>query len=205
MPWALGAGSGGYRRRSSTTALCSASATALSKPSRLCTSGGDVPSQRWTYYGTPRRDSEVLVAVRNATPESRREFEKRFGPISFTEYVIGSPENGGWVEAKILTEDGKVLRVRYEGDSEDAERVREGLRAGRLPRFPRSCRVPGRGPVGGRACRRPLRTLGSGPSVDGGGIETSGILIDWRGLGAVLNLAGGWLLVAGACSVRACK
>jgi len=31
------------------------------------------------------RDSEVLDAVRNATPESRREFEERFGPIAFTE------------------------------------------------------------------------------------------------------------------------
>ena len=82
------------------------------------------------------RESEVLVAVRNATPESRRDFEEKFGPIAFTEYVIGSLENGGWVEAKILNEDGKVLRVRYEGDSEVAERVREGLRAGTASEVP---------------------------------------------------------------------
>lgn len=36
------------------------------------------------------RDSEVLDAVRTATPESRADFEERFGPIAFTEYVIGA-------------------------------------------------------------------------------------------------------------------
>ena len=102
------------------------------------------------------RDSDVLVAVRNATPESRREFEKRFGPISFTEYVIGSPENGGWVEAKILTEDGEVLRVRYEGDSEVAERVREGLRAGTASEVPLELPRP---PVAGRWTNEPAEDL----------------------------------------------
>ena len=57
-------------------------------------------------------------AVRNATPESRAAFEERFGPIAFTEYIIGSPSSGGWVEAKTLTEDGHVERVLYDGDSE---------------------------------------------------------------------------------------
>ena len=102
------------------------------------------------------RESEVLVAVRNATPESRRDFEEKFGPIAFTEYVIGSPENGGWVEAKILTEDGKVLRVRYEGDSEVAERVREGLRAGTASEVPLELPRP---PVAGRWTNEPAEDL----------------------------------------------
>jgi hypothetical protein len=72
------------------------------------------------------RDSEVLDAVRNATPESRAEFEEKFGPIRIVEYIIASLESGGWVEQKVLTEDGRVERVLYEGDSEEAALVREG-------------------------------------------------------------------------------
>ena len=101
------------------------------------------------------RDSEVLVAVRNATPESRREFEERFGPITFSEYVIGSPSSGGWVEAKTLTEDGQVERVLYDGDSEEANLVREGLRAGTdavIPELPRP-------PVAGKWVDEPAEDL----------------------------------------------
>jgi hypothetical protein len=57
------------------------------------------------------RESQVLDAVRGATPESRREFEEKFVPIAFTEYIIAAE----WVEAKTLTEDGRVERVLYEG------------------------------------------------------------------------------------------
>ena len=89
------------------------------------------------------RDSEVLDAVRNATPESRREFEERFGPIAFTEYLIGAD----WVEAKTLTEDGEVERIVYEGGSEEAALVREGLRAGTASEVPLELPRP---PVAGR-------------------------------------------------------
>ncbi len=101
------------------------------------------------------RESEVLDAVRNATPESRREFEERFGPIGFTEYIIASPSSGGWVEAKTLTEDGRVERVLYDGGSEEATLVREGVRAGTdavIPELPRP-------PVAGRWVYEPAEDL----------------------------------------------
>ena len=84
------------------------------------------------------RESEILVAVRNATPESRREFEEKFGPIAFTEYIIGAD----WVEAKTLTEDGRVERVLYDGDSAEATLVREGLRAGTASELPKEMPRP---------------------------------------------------------------
>src|SRR5215207_8208719 len=65
------------------------------------------------------RDSEVLEAVRNATPESRAAFEERFGPIRIVTYIITAKSQGGQVEMKVLTEDSEVLRVLYEGDSEE--------------------------------------------------------------------------------------
>ncbi len=68
--------------------------------------------------------SEVVCAARNATLESRAEFEEKFGSIVMTNYVIASPPKGGWVEAKTLTEDGRVERVRY-GSSPEATLIRE--------------------------------------------------------------------------------
>ena len=65
------------------------------------------------------RQSEVLEAVRNATPESRAAFEERFGLIRIVTYIITPMIRGGQVEMKMLTEDGDVLRVLYEGDSEE--------------------------------------------------------------------------------------
>ena len=82
------------------------------------------------------RDSAVLDAVRGATPESRASFEKRFGSIVMVEYIVASPTSGGWVEAKTLTEDGRVERVRYEGGSEEAEYVREGAKSGGISSEP---------------------------------------------------------------------
>jgi hypothetical protein len=76
------------------------------------------------------RESAVLAAVRGATPESRAVFEERFGPIVMVEYIIASPTSGGWVESYMLTEDGRVERVRYEGGSEETEYVREGAKSG---------------------------------------------------------------------------
>ncbi len=78
------------------------------------------------------RDSEVLTAVRSATSESRAAFEERFGRTVMTNYVIGSAQEGGWVESKRLTGQGTVEQIRYEGDSPEAERIREGVRAGSL-------------------------------------------------------------------------
>jgi hypothetical protein len=76
------------------------------------------------------RESPVLDAVRRATPESRASFEQRFGPISRTQYVVAPESRGGWVESYTLTEEGVVERIRYEGGSEEARRVREGCRSG---------------------------------------------------------------------------
>jgi hypothetical protein len=76
------------------------------------------------------RESDVLEAVRGATPESRAAFEERFGPIRKVTHIITPEDRGGQVEQKVLTEDGRVERVLYEGGSEEAERVREGLRSG---------------------------------------------------------------------------
>jgi hypothetical protein len=98
------------------------------------------------------RDSEVLDALRNATPDSRREFEERFGPIAFTEYIIGAE----WVEAKTLTQDGRVERVLYDGDSEEATLVREGLRAGTASEVPVELPRP---PIAGRWINEPAEDL----------------------------------------------
>ena len=102
------------------------------------------------------RDSEALDAVRNATPESRADFEERFGPIHIVEYIITPQSRGGWVEAKTLTEDGRVERVLYEGDSEEAASVREGLRAGTASELPEELPRP---PVAGRWINEPAEDL----------------------------------------------
>jgi hypothetical protein len=70
------------------------------------------------------RDSEVLDAVRNATPESREAFEREYGPIEMDVRIIAPPADGGWVEVYTLSEDGKVGKVRHEGGSPEAERLR---------------------------------------------------------------------------------
>ncbi len=101
-------------------------------------------------------DSEVVRAVRNATPESRAQFEEKFGSIVMTNYVIGSPQRGGWVEAKTLTEDGRVERVRYEGGSEEANLVREGVQAGTTSEIPEELPRP---PVAGRWVNEPAEDL----------------------------------------------
>ena len=71
-----------------------------------------------------RYESEVLDAVRNATPESRAEFEERFGPITSSTGVIASAEQGGWAEVYELLEDGSISRTYHEGGSPEAERIR---------------------------------------------------------------------------------
>jgi predicted NAD/FAD-binding protein len=93
------------------------------------------------------RESEVLTAVRSATPESRAAFEERFGPIRIVTRVVASLANGGWVEQKVLTEDGRVERVLYESDSEEAGLVRNGANAGMDGEVPEELPCP---PVAGR-------------------------------------------------------
>ncbi len=102
------------------------------------------------------RESEVLDAVRDATPESRRKFEEKFGPIRIVEYIIASPARGGWVEQKVLTEDGRVERVMYEGDSEEAALVRDGAQAGTDSEMPAELPRP---PVAGRWVGEPAEDL----------------------------------------------
>ena len=74
------------------------------------------------------RDSEVLDAVRNATPESRRTFEREYGPIGMEMRIIAPPADGGWVEVYSLSEDGEVEKIRHEGGSPEAERMRQEAR-----------------------------------------------------------------------------
>ena len=83
------------------------------------------------------RDSEVLDAVRNATPrggfrgwESRRAFEREYGPMEMEVRTIAAPAEGGWVEVYALREDGTVERTFHEGGSEEAARVRREARLG---------------------------------------------------------------------------
>jgi hypothetical protein len=101
------------------------------------------------------RESDVLDAVRGAAPESRAAFEERFGPIRMVNYVVGSG-SGGWVEMKLLTEDGEVLRAMYDAASSESALVREGVRAGTESETPRELPLP---PVAGRWVDEPAEDL----------------------------------------------
>ena len=72
--------------------------------------------------------SDVLEAVRNATPESRVAFEERFGPITRTAHIIAANYEGAWVREYRLLEDGTVEEEYYEGGSPEAKRIREEAR-----------------------------------------------------------------------------
>jgi hypothetical protein len=76
--------------------------------------------------------SEVLDAVRRATPESRAAFEERCGSIVMGISIIAPEDEGGWVETRTLTETGEIERVVYEGGSAEAERIRRQAR-GEIP------------------------------------------------------------------------
>jgi len=75
------------------------------------------------YHGEAR-PSEVLDAVRAATPESRAAFEAEYGPIEMEAHVIASESDGGWIQEYRLLEDGTVESVRHDGGSEEAARIR---------------------------------------------------------------------------------
>ena len=77
--------------------------------------------------GIPRA-SEVLDAVRRATPESWAAFEERCGSIVMGINIIAPEDEGGWVETRTLTETGEIERVFYEGGSAEAERIRRQAR-----------------------------------------------------------------------------
>jgi hypothetical protein len=74
------------------------------------------------------RSSEVLDAVRAATPESRAAFEQEQGSIEMVGYIIAADYQGGWVDEHRLLEDGTVETIHYEGGSEEAERIRQEAR-----------------------------------------------------------------------------
>jgi hypothetical protein len=76
------------------------------------------------------RPSEVLDAVRAATPESRAAFEEEHGSIEMVGHIIAGSYEGAWVREHRLLEDGTVETTRHEGGSEEAERIRQEARQG---------------------------------------------------------------------------
>jgi hypothetical protein len=74
------------------------------------------------------RSSEVLDAVRAATPESRRAFEEEYGSIEMVGRIVAGDHQGGWVDEYRLLEDGTVETIHYEGGSEEAERIRQEVK-----------------------------------------------------------------------------
>jgi hypothetical protein len=84
-------------------------------------------AQHGLIVGKPH-PSEVLDAVRRATPESRAAFEAEYGSIEMGAEIIASEDEGGWVEVHRLLEDGTVETVLHEGGSEEAERIRREAR-----------------------------------------------------------------------------
>jgi hypothetical protein len=76
------------------------------------------------------RPSEVLDAVRAATPESRAAFEEEHGSIEMVGHIIAADYQGGWVDEHRLLEDGIVETIHHEGGSEEAEKIRQEARQG---------------------------------------------------------------------------
>jgi hypothetical protein len=76
------------------------------------------------------RSSEVLDAVRAATPESRRAFEEEHGSIEMVGHIVAGDHQGGWVDEYRLLEDGTVETIHYEGGSEEAERIHREAKQG---------------------------------------------------------------------------
>ena len=80
---------------------------------------------RMDLFGGKSKPSEVLDAVRQATPESRCRFEEEYGTITPEVHIVAADYQGGWVEIFNLEEDGTVRKTRHEGGSEEAERLRK--------------------------------------------------------------------------------
>jgi hypothetical protein len=83
---------------------------------------------QYSLFGGEATQSEVLDAVRSATPESRAKFEAEYGPIEMEARVIAGDYEGGWVEVFKLEEDGTVKKILHEGGTPEAERLREEAR-----------------------------------------------------------------------------
>jgi hypothetical protein len=89
---------------------------------------------QYALFGGNARESEVLDAVRAATPESRAKFEAEYGELEREAHIIASESEGGWVTVHRLREDGTVETIFHEGDTEEARRLREAAR-NRNPAF----------------------------------------------------------------------
>ena len=72
----------------------------------------------------PKDSSGVIAAVLGATPESRREFERRFGAVVGMEVHVVGPD---WVEAHTLLDDGTVGRTFRGPEAERARREARGV------------------------------------------------------------------------------
>jgi hypothetical protein len=102
----------------------------LQPTERLMEKGGRLPADIHDAQRSNEqaRSSPVLEAVRQATPESRAAFEAQYGTIPPELQIVASVEQGGWVEVLKLEEDGTVTKVRHEGGTPEAERLREEAR-----------------------------------------------------------------------------
>ena len=76
-------------------------------------------------YKGEAHPSEILDAVRAATPESRAAFEAQYGPIEMVVHIVAAENEGGWVEEQRLLLDGTVDTARFEGGSEEVLRIRQ--------------------------------------------------------------------------------
>jgi hypothetical protein len=76
------------------------------------------------------RSSEILDAVRQATPASRAAFEAEYGPIEMHVHVVAGAHEGGWVDEHRLLEDGSFETIHYEDGSEKAERIKREMKQG---------------------------------------------------------------------------
>jgi hypothetical protein len=74
------------------------------------------------------RPSEVLDAVREATPESRAQFEQEYGTIEMVGYIVAGGYEGAWVNEHRLLLDGTVESAHHEGYSSAALRIRQEMR-----------------------------------------------------------------------------
>ena len=83
---------------------------------------------RFSLFKGEAHQSEVLDAVRAATPESRAAFEAEYGSIELEAQIIAADYQGGWVDVLRLEEDGTVTKVHHPGDTEEARRLREEAR-----------------------------------------------------------------------------
>ena len=83
---------------------------------------------RMDLFNGESKPSEILEAVRAATPESRARFEAEYGPIEMEAKIVAPDYQGGWCEVLKLLEDGTVKKVRHEGGTPEAQRIREEAR-----------------------------------------------------------------------------